>query len=299
MEKKLKYYLQSFQHKGKPFAMAMRANGHKPTFRYPDVAFFDRPNTSRSNTQRFVEGGSIVIEYPHAPVPPWWYDGIESIPKYVSCIFVVGEAQKEAMKVIAPHANVRVCGFPWAEQLPFQNGKIKKILFAPIHPSKRAIRPEAREANMRILSALCSLKGYDIWCRTVGDRNMQGIKEVSNIQYITGSTDGSYVDIDSCDLVIAEGTYMFMAVARGKPVIGINQRIANSFNCETSFPKQWDKYGHLFAYPVDFDDAPLPELIDRARENQVQWKKRCMPEFNPKSFSEMVVTEYNRSKSNE
>jgi len=279
------YYFKSFQHKARSLSLALKANGLRPTHSRPDIAFYDRP--AGMPLMR-----AVIMEYPHSALPPWWYDGLETLPDEVRCVFVIGEAQKEAMKIIAPRANVKVCGFPWADRVPFQNGKVERILFAPIHPSKKGIRPEARETNQRIQLALSRLKGYQIFCRTVGDRKMQGIDEKIKMTYISGLPDGSTRDIDMCDLVIAEGTFLFLAVARGKPVIGINQNVPNRMNYDTRYPENWDKYGHLFKYPVDFDDAPLPELLHQ--NEQTEWKERCMPEFDGKLFADSVVEAYGR-----
>lgn len=293
MEKSIAYFVQSYQHKARPLAMALKQAGFVPSHGSPDVALFDRPVTPKA--EFYNRKGAAIMEYPHSALPPWWYDGIEEFPDYVKCVFVVGEGQKEAMKTIEPKANVQVCGFPWAKQLPFQKKPVKRILFAPIHPSRTAIRPEAKEVNRRIQEALLQLDGYQVTCRTLGDRSLQGIKEPTSMKMVRAGPDGKTQHIDNADLVIAEGTMLFLAVARGKPAIGINQSVVNRYNYDSdeNEPKNWDNYNGYFRYPIDFDDAPLSELIEYAAGGeQLEWRQRCLPPFNGENFAELVREEY-------
>jgi hypothetical protein len=83
---------------------------------------------------------------------------------------------------------------------------------------------------------------------------------------------------------------MYLAVARGKPVIGINQHLAMRPNTlEGYIPHNWDKYGPDIAYPINFGDAPLVELFDRALVEQTKWKRDFIgSEFDPAKFAKKV-----------
>ncbi len=93
-------------------------------------------------------------------------------------------------------------------------------------------------------------------------------------------------------MVIAEGMYLSLAVARGKPAIGMNQRISMKVNRSGHVPERWDEYNYLQAYPIDFDDGDIMELIDRALDgSQVsEWKSRFIGEqLQPKKLSDILI----------
>jgi len=189
---------------------------------------------------------------------------------------------------------VQTTGWPWSKVIPFQQPQeIWNILFAPIHPAGGRLRPEAIEANQSIMQALKRLdpKKYHISIRFIESRIQQGLNRNEAFRWVRGLADNSTTDIDKADLVIAEGTMMHLAVARGKPVIGINQHLpcrANKMS-EKYVPHNWEKYGPDIAYPINYGDAPLSELIERAMTEQVQWRKDFIgQEMDPVKFAKKV-----------
>ena len=81
---------------------------------------------------------------------------------------------------------------------------------------------------------------------------------------------------------------MYLAIARGKPTIGLNQHIPISSNhSKHSKLKNWDKYGEYMAYPIDFDDGDLQDLIYEASiQEQIEWKKLFIG--NPMDANKLV-----------
>lgn len=306
----MNFYVCNHQHKGKPFFDALKSQGHKPVARIADISLFDRdiyiqtPNHVLAQVQLQIDRGSLILIYPHSALPPWWYDGLIKIQPYVTCVFVVGEGQKEAMKIIEPSARVEVSGWPWSQVKKFQKPeKLKRILFAPIHPSGGRLRPEAVAANKAIfnnLKRVARRTGCEIVVRYLSDLERQGLHPYSRFEWIKGVPNGSTKEIDEADVVIGEGTFLYMAVARGKPVIGINQHLPVRANkmCEKYTPHNWDKYGPDLAYPINFEPGKLQEKIDQAIEcEQTEWRKRFIGDsMDPFKFSKLVERIWRESK---
>lgn len=284
MGSRMTYYIKNHQHKGRAFRNALRSSGWQATKNNPDLALYDRDwylhndGLPRKSLVEHHEQGAKIVVYPHSALPPWWYDGLIHVDKRVSAIIVIGENGAEATRIFCPDKTVLSVGWPWSRTMKFQPCKeIRNVLFAPIHPSGGRLRPEAYQANRDVLRALLKLpRGISINIRHIGRLEAQGLWRDSRIDYSAGKPDGRHHHIDRADLVIAEGTFMYLSVARGKPTIGINQHLPLRANkqCKKYEPHNWSDYSHLFEYPINFGDAPLPELMKYAGENeQVEWRK--------------------------
>ena len=145
--------------------------------------------------------------------------------------------------------------------------------------------------NTRVYERLLEMKGVQINLRVIGDLEKNGLWHSPDVTTTEAQPDGSYAEIDSADLVIGEGMFLSLAVARGKPSIGINQHVIQRANWNDNLPKRWNEYNHLQAYPIDFDDGDLTELIDKAvDESQVSnWKKRFIGEqLQPEHLSNVL-----------
>lgn len=295
----MNFYVCGHQHKGQPYAKALREAGHHLRPGNPDVALFDRDWYMHNNQKPrgivsdYIRKGAVIMIYPHSPLPPWWYDGLVPLQEHVRCVFVIGEAQKRAMQIIAPHARVKTTGWAWCEQKEFQQPpEVKRILFAPIHPSGRALRPEGMEANKRIyadLKDIMRITDIQVTVRYMGDLRTQGLRRFKCFDWIEGQPDGSTAEIDNADLVIAEGTFMYLAVARGKPTIGINQHLPIRANKHADIftPHNWEKYGPDLAYPINYGDADILNLIDKAVSGeQTFWRQQHIgKQLDPFKFS--------------
>jgi len=298
----MNYFVCNHQYKGRPYHRALHACGHRPLSRAADVALFDRDwymhndQKPRAIVTEHLERGAVIMIYPHSALPPWWYDGLIRIQPYVACVFVIGEGQKAAIRIIEPAVNVEVTGWPWCPQKPFEQPReLRQITFGPIHPTGGRLRPEAYEANKAIFHALKRIQsstGCKVVVRYIGDLEQQGLRPYHRFSWVKGKPDGKTSEIDAADVVIGEGTFMYQAVARGKPTIGINQHVAIRANktCEKYTPHHWDVYGPGLAYPINFGDAPLSSLIDRAMGGeQTVWRENFIGKsMDRKRFSETV-----------
>jgi hypothetical protein len=288
----MKYWILHHQHKGKPIEEALRSQKWVYS-QTPDIALFDTARNSRI-ADMFRKKKSTLVLYPHTAIAAWWYDGLMELSDNYAAMLVIGEGQKQVQQIITPNKQVEVIGWSYCQILPFKKPKaVKRILFAPIHPSGGgALRPEARDVNARVYKRLLSLPNVQIVLRVIGKLEDNGLWYSPKTIVKAGKPDGSYAEIDIADLVIAEGMYLSLAVARGKPAIGMNQRIAIKVNRSGLVPERWDEYNYLQAYPIDFDDGDIMELIDRAsQESSVkEWKDRFIGEqLQPKKLSDLLI----------
>jgi hypothetical protein len=294
----MKFWYVNYQHKGIPYRDALLSAGFELSQDNPDFLLIDRERfmvnnrEPRADVMRYL--GKPVITYPHCALPPWWYDGLVPAPDYIKCVFVIGEGQKRAMEIIAPNLRVEAAGWAWSEILPFQPREIRNILFAPVHSTGSRLRPEAFEANQAIMRELIDLSmrdnRYKVTVRYIGSRIRQGVRRYSDFKYVRGGANGVTDDIVKADIVIAEGTFMYLSSALGKPVIGINQHLPMRPNMREGYtPHNWQKYSEDIAYPVSFGDAPLRELLDRAVVEPAQWRRGFIGErFCPSKFAGIV-----------
>jgi hypothetical protein len=195
---------------------------------------------------------------------------------------------------------VHVTGWAWCNQRQFYRpDKVRKILFMPIHATGGMLRPEAYKANREIFSDLLNMRGdVNITIRYIGALAPQGLYHESGINWVNAEANGATDEIDNADVVIAEGTALHLAVARGVPAIGINQHLPVRTNKEpdTHAPHNWHKYGHLLAYPINYGDVPLVDLIDKAMTEQTEWRERMIGEqMNGRNFAAMVENAYSRA----
>lgn len=280
----MRYFIAHHQHKGKPIDKALRQMGWKYQLRDVDIALFDHainrtePEAGRNIIHKFHKEGATIVIYPHSPTGAWWMDG-DIFPKEgaVQNELVIADGQERVSKIINPDMRVHKIGWSYCPIREFQKPKqLKRILFAPIHgPEKGHFREEAVDANKRVYKALLKLTDrYQIVIRHINSIERTGLWYNPKPVFVLGKPDGSYKDIDAADLVIAEGTFMYLAVARGKPTIGINQHVPiRPNNTYREFvPKHWDEYGEYMGYPIDFDDSDIISLIDRAMTEQTAWK---------------------------
>jgi len=133
---------------------------------------------------------------------------------------------------------------------------------------------------------------FEVTVRYIDDLDKQGLRPYSAFEWIRGEPDGSTKEIDQTDVVIAEGTYMYLSVARGKPTIGINQHLPYRANkmSDVYCPRNWDKYGHLIRYPINYKPGRLGDLISKATSGEEsEWRERCIGRsMDPQEFAGKV-----------
>lgn len=287
----MRYWIKHHQHKGKPFVTALKQMGWEYS-QNAEITLLDTAGNQKV-MRLFAKRDSTFVLYPHTAVACWWYDTLMELPERVKAILVIGEGQKEVQEIITPQVRVEVCGWGYCKILPFKRPKkVKRILFAPIHPSGSVLREEAKQTNAAVYKRLLELKGVQIVVRYIGKPQDNGLWYSPKVIMVRGKPDGSTAQIDNADLVIAEGMYLHLAVARGKPAIGLNQHIPNRVNRRADLPQRWNEYGDLMAYPIDWGDGDIIKLIDRALDESAvsEWKRRFIGEpLDPKKLAELLI----------
>lgn len=283
----MRYFISHHQHKGIPIDTALKEAGWYSKHKKVAIALFDHcingsnPEVTRSIIKKYYDEGAMIVTYPHGVTGSWWMDSIDNYSsQYVFANLVISEGQKYVEEIRQPNLTHYIIGWSYCPLKPFlRKSDPLNILFAPIHASDRdqSLREEAIEVNSRVYEALLNLpQKYNITIRHLNPLGAIGLKPKSRITFVYGKPDGSYKDIDNADIVIGEGTYMYLSVARGKPTIGMNQHIPirpNRKN-EKFKLKNWDKYGEYMAYPIDFYDDSLPNLIKEACNKETsEWKR--------------------------
>lgn len=299
----MRYFISQHQHKAIGIDNALRKEGWLPKHRWVDVALFDH-DINKSNSeiarpiiQKYYDQKSTIITYPHGATGAWWTDSKHYLSdKFTFANLVIAEGHKHVQEITQPRLKHYIIGWSYCPIKEFEKHEIKKILFAPIHAtlSDNKLREEALDINSRVYSSLLELpNNYQITVRHLNPLGAIGLYNSSRVKFVRGKPDGSYLDIDQSDLVIAEGTYMYLAVARGKPTIGMNQHIPIRSNHSNKIAKaeNWELYGDYMAYPIDFDDGNLEDLIEKASiEEQSSWKKLFIgKEMDSKNLSDLLT----------
>jgi hypothetical protein len=282
----MRFFISHHQHKGKAISTALKREGWLLRQKRVDVALFDhyinrtRPEVGRPKLGKYYDEGTTIINYPHGATGSWWMDSDRYQPdNRVFANLVIGENHKYVEQITQPNLEHYVIGWNYCPIKEFQKNEVKNILFAPIHATLNGnhLREECIDTNSRVYETLLSLTDkYRISVRHLNPLDTIGLHYTSKVKFNWAKPDGYWDDIEKVDLVIAEGTYMYLAIARGKPVIGMNQHIPirpNNYK-EEFILKNWDKYGDYMAYPIDFDDGDIHDLIEEAsNKEQVEWKK--------------------------
>jgi hypothetical protein len=299
----MRYFISHHQHKGMGIDEALKKEGWYFRRRRASVALFDHvinrlnPELGRGLVNKYYDEWATIITYPHGATGAWWNDSDYFPPnKKIFANLVIGEGHKHIEEIMRPYLQHYVIGWYFCPIMPFKKPpKVRNILFAPIHGSmhSNALPDVKKEENANVYKKLLDISDqYNIKARVLNPLENIGLWKDSRIKLIFGKPDGSYRDIDDADLVIAEGTFMYLSVARGKPTIGFGQHIpcSGSTIIENFSLKHWDQYKDYMAYPLNFGDDSLENLINRAtNKEQTDWKNLFIgKEMDSKHLSDLL-----------
>ena len=155
--------------------------------------------------------------------------------------------------------------------------------------------PEDLEANKRTYERLLEMDDIDLTLRHIGSLHHNGLWEDPRVTIYQGKTDQNLDQINKADLVIANGTVAYMAIALGKPTIMLNQmtpaREPDIHTLERMESASVDKYEKYMRYPFDVEnDSDLKKVMqDACTREPKQWRKRFIGEqFDPGKFVELL-----------
>lgn len=282
----MRYFISHHQHKGSAIDVALAKEGWLFRHKRVDIALFDydinhkSPERGRGTISKYYDEGTTIFTYPHGATGAWWTDSDYYAPnKKVSANLVIGEGHRYVEHIARPYLEHYVIGWGFCPIKEFQKpNKVKRILFAPIHASLATnnIPDNKKQTNALVYEELLKVAHkYKITVRHLNPLETIGLWRNSGVTFKVGKPDGTYDDIDNADLVIAEGTYMYLSVARGKPTIGMHQHypFSGSRNVDGFKLKHWEKYKDYMAYPIDFEDDSFENLIAIAtKAEQREWR---------------------------
>src|SRR3990172_3368820 len=239
----------------------------------------------RSTIDPYCRAGKPVFLYPHGAAPILSWDGIWEPYEAVTANLVMAPGQAEVMRRYGYSKPIYVIGWYYCEQRPFQTLRTKQseqgmnILFGPIHPMKGGSwsYPEDEAINQQTFERLLKIRGAKITVRYIGDLAANGLWEAPGVSYTQVKPTNDTADIDQADLVISNGTLAYLAIARGKPAIMLNQLSGGRGLGKDKVTQVSNlyKYADYMRYPFDVEDAAdLRKIIKDAGQHEPLEYKR-------------------------
>ena len=198
--------------------------------------------------------------YPHAARP----DIVNDIFRewsFVTAHFVSTEGQAEIMRLFGYSRPLVPIGWLFCPQKTFKPRQDPiNVLFAPIHPRCSKIDQDVNKAAFKRLEKLAKVGDIKLTVRFVRSLADSGLQKVEhpNIQYTVGYMNQGYDQIDNADVVVAHQTFLYIAVARGVPSLGMAEEMPTHIQIKGKSPifaKSWGNYVHLLRYPYDILEA--------------------------------------------
>lgn len=221
-------------------------------------------------------GGAKIILYPHGAAPIWDWDGwLEPYP--VDGVMVIAAGYRDVLEAYGYPWPVHVIGWSYCDQRQFRPRPPERVLFAPIHPLGNGyMDPSFAAANQRAFRTILDwdVRPAQLTVRCIGSLALNGLWPERGVRFEVGQPDMSIRSIDSHDLVVAQDTFLSLAVARGVPAIAFNQvqpfgTRERATDPTVVFP-HWDSA--LARYPYDLEDPESCEVASRVEASV--WRGR-------------------------
>ena len=296
------------QRKGRALGQALQDAGHLSVDTpRADVLLidFDAPyaHPRPQLIEECVEHGGIVLVYPHGAYPTCQYGSSLTADPRVTAQLVQGPGIAEVYRRLGMTVPVHVVGWYYCPLLPFQPvEKIRRVLFCPAHPSGVGyLCDEMKAENARVFETLLAF-GAELQVTLLGTPEMNGLWYEPNVVYRASDLNLQWGDIDQADLVVAEGTKAYLAVARGKPVVMLAQDYAPRGDLDPSPIPGWDELCPMMKYPLAFDDLDSffheQATVACAGSAEVtEWRARMIGEpWQPAEFVQLVERLYEESR---
>ncbi|MBT3390339.1 MAG: hypothetical protein HN413_07995 [Chloroflexi bacterium] len=232
-------------------------------------------------------GAKAFFVYPHAGRPNVVNDILPAWA-HITAHFVPSEGQAEVMRAYGYPKPIHVAGWSICPPRAFQKReRPRRVLYAPIHPRCAYVDQAINLAGFERLHRLAVQDEIDLTVRYINDLEKSGLRHVAhkNIHYVQGSQEPGYRQIDQADVVVAHQTYLYMAVARGVPSVGLGTDVPGHLvplGKPAQYARHWNDYVDLMAYPLDIlqEDDTLG-LLERAINVETAvglWRKRMIGE---------------------
>ena len=282
----MKVALRDYNARSSRIASALAAAGHEVGEDGPADLFLidlDPPEFGyRELIDRHRAAGARIVMYPHITTAPLVYDGLFEPYEHIDASLVVGLGQAEFLRRIEYPHEVHVIGFSLCDLEPFRpRPDVNRVLFAPLHPSPHGdLADQFRECNTGVFKRLIA-GPWDLTVRHIGTIEQNGLWPVDGVEFVQGTVDRSYADMDAADVVVAgQGTYPTLSIARGIPTVVAGAMLPPmyGFKHEPVHPlRRPERYRDYIRFPLDGDADPLDEIIRAAGRSEqpiAEWKRR-------------------------
>ena len=233
--------------------------------------------------------------YPHAARPNLVND---VVPEWdgITAHFVPAEGHVDVMRAYGYKKPIHVVGWHLCPLRPFSPRKLRRVLFAPIHPRCADVDQFAnREAFLQLVDL--ALRGHIfLTVRYIKSLEESGLERVDHarIEYNPGQLTPCWDAIDNADLVVGHQTFAWLAVARGVPTVKFGTEIPTHLMTEpVQYARHWKAYQPLLAYPLDLlqTDDPLEMLQQSAAGHEAvdAWRHRMIGQpFDSDKFTQIL-----------
>jgi hypothetical protein len=223
--------------------------------------------------------------YPHAARPDLVND-VYTEWAHVTAHFVVSKGHADIMKLYGYSRPLMTVGWSLCQVKPFKARKeLKNVLFAPIHPRCSKVDQDVNWASFKRLEKLAKAGHIKLTVRFINNLVDSGLERIEhpNILWTPGAMNQAVDQIDEADLVVGHQTFLYLAVARGVPAIGMAEDLpthVQAKNQAVQWVKNWKKYEHLLAFPYDIlQTQDLLSLMQKAVscDDEIKdWRKRMI-----------------------
>lgn len=250
-------------------ADALQRAGHELVAEPPfEALFIDHDDEPRRHkrVEWAAASGAKVFVYPHGAHPLCGYDGLVKPHPATTAMLVHGPGNKWLQESFGHERPVIDIGWFYCEQKPFEPREVRSVLFAPTHPWVDGVTmlPDDRDRNTMVYEKLLRLD-VRLTVRYLGEVAGNGLYRKAGVRFEQGVRDNSVESMDKHDLIVSDnGTFGYMAVARGKPVVMYGQDRPPRDDIGGGTVRSWESYRDRVRYPVDVSDGPLDELVELA-----------------------------------
>jgi hypothetical protein len=210
----------------------------------------------------------LVVLYPHGALPT--YHGAYAPDERIDLQLVHGPATADAIADAGLDRDIAVVGWSYSPSVPFRKpAAVDRVLFGPHHPYGSGVLEEVhRKENRRVMGAILGMDAEEVTVHVYGTPEMNGLEHVEGVRYAQSTLNIDWAEIDDADVVIANGTFACLALARGKPVVMFGQNIPS---CDEHNRLPVGPTVEVDRYPVDFSDGPLDAVIEDACDGLGLW----------------------------
>ncbi len=266
----MNFHVLDHQGKSRMLVDTLLAAGHTHTAAgHADLLLIDIDDPDAPRRGRLIDQcqGTVVL-YPHGATPT--YHGFYEPDDRIDVQLVHGVGTAKLVADLDLDRKIIDAGWTFSPMLPFAPTEGKRVVFGPTHPyGSGKLDDQYRNLNGRVYRAL-KASGLDLKVQMFGLAANNGLPHGASCHRSSLMLDWSL--IDKADVVVADGTFASLAMARGKPVVMFGQdlEVTDEHNRPQTGP-----IVRLPRYPVDFDDGDLAGLIDKAcRGVGEDWRKQ-------------------------